>query len=139
MVQTKSPMVLRDVEILKRAGDAKVGFTLTTADERIRKIFEPEAPPSRTRIEGIEKLHLAGVRTFAMIAPILPGAEGLVRALKGKVEYVTLDRMNYHYADWAYARYDMQWAMEDTFFYHKGEALKRAFESEGISCEMVFS
>ena len=34
-----------------------------------------------------------------MVAPILPGAEGLVSALKGNVEYVILDRLNYHYAD----------------------------------------
>jgi hypothetical protein len=73
-----------------------------------------------------------------MIAPILPGVDGLVSALKGKVEYVILDRLNYHYADWAYKRYGMQWAMEDSFFSQKGEELRIAFEKEGIPCQVVF-
>jgi hypothetical protein len=54
------------------------------------------------------------------------------------VEYVIVDRLNYHYADWAYKRYGMQWAMEDGFFSQKGEELKTAFESGGIPCQMVF-
>jgi len=137
-VQTKSSLVLRDIGTLKRSKDAEVGFTITTADEKIRRIFEPGAPPSKKRIESLEKLHSEGIRTFAMIAPILPGAEGLVSVLKGKVECVILDRLNYHYADWAYKRYGMQWAMEDSFFLQKGEELKMAFEREGISCQVVF-
>jgi len=137
-VQTKSSLVLRDIDILKRSKDAEVGLTITTADEKIRKIFEPGAPPLKKRIEALAMLHSEGIRTFAMIAPILPGAEGLIIALKGKVEYVILDRLNYHYADWAYKKYGMQWAMEDSFFSLKGEELNMAFEREGISCQVVF-
>ena len=137
-VQTKSALILRDIEILKSANDAEVGFTITTADEKIRRIFEPGASPLRKRIEALAKLRLEGIKTFAMIAPILPGVDGLVSALKGKVEYVILDRLNYHYADWAYKRYGMQWAMEDSFFFQKGEELRIAFEREGIPCQVVF-
>jgi DNA repair photolyase len=137
-VQTKSPLVLRDIETLKRANDIEVGFTITTADEKIRRIFEPDTPPIRQRIEALAKLHSERIRTFAMIAPILPGAEGLVSALKGKVEYVLLDRLNYHYSDWAYKRYGIQWAMEDGFFSQKGEELRMAFEKEGIPCQILF-
>src|SRR4030042_710354 len=131
-VQTKSDLVLRDIEILKRSKDAEVGFTITTADEKIRRIFEPGAPPLSNRIEALANLHSEGIRTFAMIAPILPGAEGLVSALKGKVEDGILDRLNYHYADWGYKKYGMQWAMEDSFFSQKGEELRMAFEKEGV-------
>ena len=137
-VQTKSPLVLRDIGIVKKSKDAEVGFTITTANERIRKLFEPGAPPSRRRIDALAKLHSEGIKTFAMVAPILPGAEGLVSALKGNVEYVILDRLNYHYADWVYKKYEMQWAMEDSFFSQKGEELKLAFEREGIPCQIVF-
>jgi DNA repair photolyase len=137
-VQTKSALVMRDIEILKRSRDAEVGFTITTADEKIRKLFEPGASPIKERIEALAKLHSEGIRTFAMIAPILPGAEGLVSELKGKVDYVILDRLNYHYADWAYRRYGMQWAMEDSFFSQKGEELKTALERQKISCQVVF-
>jgi len=137
-VQTKSALVLRDIETLKRSKDAEVGFTINTADEKIRRIFEPGAPPLSKRIEALANLHSEGVRTFAMIAPILPGAEGLVRALKGKVDYVILDRLNYHYADWAYKKYGIEWAMEDSFFSQKGEELRTVFEREGISSQRVY-
>lgn len=137
-IQTKSPLVLRDIDALKKSADAEVGFTITTADERIRKIFEPGAPPSGKRIEALTTLHLTGIRTFAMIAPILPGAEGLAKALRGKVDSVLLDRLNYHYADSTYKRYGMQWAMEDAFFTQKAEELRAAFEDEGIPCQVVF-
>lgn len=137
-VQTKSDLVLRDIDMLKRSKDAEVGFTITTADEKIRRIFEPGAPLLKKRIEALSNLHSEGIKTFAMIAPILPDAEGLVSVLKGKVEYVILDRLNYHYADWAYKKYGLQWAVEDNFFSQKGEELRMAFERVGISCQIVF-
>jgi len=137
-VQTKSSLVLRDIDTLKKSKDAEVGFTITTADEKMRRIFEPGAPPLMNRIEALANLHSEGIRTFAMIAPILPGAEELVGALKGKVDYVILDRLNYHYADWVYKRYGLQWAMEDSFFSQKGKELNMAFKREGIPCQVVF-
>jgi DNA repair photolyase len=137
-IQTKSPLVLRDIEILKRASDAEVGFTITTADEKIRRIFEPGAPPGKKRIEALAELHSAGIRTFAMIAPVLPGAEGLVAQLKGRVDNVIIDRLNYHYADWLYKKHGMQWAMEDGFFSRMGKELKAGFKKEGVPCEVLF-
>ena len=76
-VQTKSPLVLRDIDLLKRGDKIEVGLSVTTADDGIRKVFEPGAPSIKERIEALEELHLAGIRTFAMIAPMLPGAEEL--------------------------------------------------------------
>jgi DNA repair photolyase len=138
IVQTKSDLVLRDIGILRRAKNSEVCFTITTADEKIRKIFEPGASPVARRIEALAKLRAEGIRTSAMIAPVLPGAERLPEELKGKVESVLIDRLNYHYADRAYKKYKMQWAMEDGFFALKGEELKKAFEREGIICEVLF-
>jgi DNA repair photolyase len=137
-VQTKSALVLRDIETLKRSKDGEVGLSVTTADEKIRRIFEPGASPIGKRIDALARLHSEGIKTFAMIAPILPGAEGLVSALKGKIDYVILDRLNYHYGDWAYKKYGMEWAMKDDFFVQKGEELRIGFERERISCQVVF-
>jgi DNA repair photolyase len=137
-IQTKSPLVLRDIELLKEAKDCEVGFTITTADEKVRKIFEPYAPLIAKRVEALAILHSARIRTFVMIAPMLPGAEGLVAMLKGNVDHVLIDKLNYHYADWAYKKHGMRWAMEDEFFYQKGEELRVGFESEGIACQKLF-
>ncbi|MBM4271264.1 MAG: radical SAM protein [Deltaproteobacteria bacterium] len=137
-VQTKSALVMRDIETLKRAHDCEVGFTITTADEKIRKIFEPGASPLGERIDALAVLHSRGVRTYAMIAPILPGSEELVSMLKGKVNYMILDRLNYHYADWVFKQYGLPLASEDCFFSQKGGELKKSFEKEGIPCQVIF-
>lgn len=136
-IQTKSPLVLRDIDILIRAKNLEVGFTVTTADENIRRIFEPYAPSINKRIEALGMLYSKGVRTFAMIAPMLPGAEGLVDLLKGKIDYAILDRLNYHYADRVYRRYNLLWAKEDRFFIDMAAKLKIGFEKIGIECQVL--
>jgi len=125
VIQTRSPLVLRDIDILKDAGDFEVGFSVTTADERIRELFEPNAPPITDRIQALDELHKAGIRTYAMIAPMLPGAEGLAELLRGKVDYVVIDRMNYHYADRVYRKYGLEDALTDDYFYRT----KQEFET----------
>lgn len=137
-IQTKSPLVLRDLGLLKKSKKIEVCFTITTADEKIRKIFEVGAPSVEKRLNALARLHSEGIRTQAMIAPILPGAEGLVNKLKGKVDYVIIDRMNYHYADWVYRKYRIEWARKEEFFIKKGEELRRLFEKEKIPCQLVF-
>ena len=94
VIQTRSPLVLRDIDILKEAPNFQVGFSITTADDSIRILFEPNAPPIQDRILALDELHRSGIKTYAMIAPMLPGAEDLVELLKGKVDYLLIDRMN---------------------------------------------
>ncbi len=137
-IQTKSPLVLRDLEILKRSEDVEVGFTITTADENVRRIFEPGAPPIAKRVEALGILHKEGVSTFVMVAPLLPHAEGLADMLKGKVDHVLIDRYNYHYADWAYKKYGMTEALDEDFFFEKGEELRAAFEKAGTPCQKLY-
>lgn len=107
IIQTRSPLVLRDTDIFRSAQDLEVGMSVTTADDRIRMLFEPHAPPIPDRIRALEELHDAGVRTYAMIAPVLPGAEGLAALLNGKIDYILIDRMNYHYADHVYREHGL--------------------------------
>jgi DNA repair photolyase len=123
IIQTRSPLVLRDMDIIKDAQDFEVGFSVTTADDGIRRLFEPCAPPVNDRITALDVLHKAGIRTFAMIAPVLPGAEGLAALLKGKIDYVLIDRMNYHYADWVYRKYGLADTLTDDFFYRVKQEL----------------
>lgn len=137
-IQTKSPLVLRDKELIRKASDIEVGLTVTTADDNIRRLFEPNAPPIKERIRALDELHKAGIRTFAMIAPMLPNAEELAALLSGKVDYVLIDRMNYHYADWAYRKCKLEAEMSDDFFCRTGKELASAFKKQGINCQVVF-
>jgi len=137
-IQTKSPLVLRDMELLKKAGDIEVGLTITTADDNIRRLFEPNTPPIKERIRALDELHQAGIRTFAMIAPMLPHAGELAGLLSGKVDYVLIDRMNYHYSDWVYRKYKLDGAMGNDFFSRTSKELVSAFEKQGTNCQVVF-
>ena len=133
-VQTRSPMVLRDLDILKSGTAFEVGLSVTTADDGMRKLFEPNAPSIKERLRALDELHQAGIRTYAMIAPILPKAETLAEMLLGKVDYVRLDRMNYHYGDWVYRKFGLEDYLTDEYFSQTVEALASGFASAGISC-----
>lgn len=137
-IQTKSPLVLRDIELLGKRSGIEVTVTVTTADEKIRQIFEPNSPPVRERIETLDRLHSEGIKTCAMIAPLLPKAEGLVQQLRGKVDSVLIDKMNYHYADWVYRKHKLENALTEEFFEMKKIQLLNAFEGEGIPCQFLF-
>jgi DNA repair photolyase len=137
-IQTKSPLVLRDIELLKKASQVEVGFSVGTADEAIRKIFEPNSPRIEDRLKALEKLHSAGIRTFVMIAPLLPNVEELTKKLGGKTDYVLIDRMNYHYADWVYRKYKLEYAMTNGFFDQKKTELATALEEEDIPYQLLF-
>jgi DNA repair photolyase len=139
VVQTRSPLVLRDLDVLRDAAHCEAGLTVTTADDEVRSLFEPKAPPISDRLNALDKLHKAGIRTYAMIAPMLPGAEGLVEVLKGKVDYVLVDRMNYNYGTWVYRKYGLQSKGTDEFFYRTGQELSAGFKGIGIDCHVVFS
>jgi len=137
-IQTKSPLLLRDIELFEGFIDVEVTVTIATADENIRQIFEPKAPSIRERIEALEKLHSKGIKTSAMIAPMLPKAEGLANELRGKIDSVLIDRMNYHYADWVYRKHKLEHAMTENFFTQKKIELANAFRKEGIPYRLLF-
>jgi DNA repair photolyase len=95
-ILTKSPLVLRDLELLEKFKDIEVGITITTDNENIKKVFEPYAPSVETRIDTLKKLHGNGIRTYVFIGPVLPmNPEALCDRIKDYVDYVFIDRMNY--------------------------------------------
>ena len=130
IIQTKSALSLRDIDLFKRFRDIEVGFSISTADEGIRKIFEPRTFSVEERIQALEKLKREGIRTYAMIAPLLPGAEKLPVMLRGKVDYVIIDKMNYHYADGIYKRFGLK-KTQNVY------RLREFFEKENIKVRVV--
>ncbi|MFQ5965677.1 MAG: radical SAM protein [Candidatus Scalinduaceae bacterium] len=95
-ILTKSSLVLRDIDLIKKFKDIEVGVTVTTDDEGIRKVFEPKAPPITSRIDTIKKLHNNSVNTYAFIGPVLPmNPEALSEKISPYVDSIIIDRMNY--------------------------------------------
>lgn len=95
-ILTRSPSILDDLELLKRAG-AYVGFSIPTDNDRIRRIVEPMAPSIEARVAALAKLHEAGIETWAFIAPILPlNAERLVAIIGPHIGGYMTSALNYH-------------------------------------------
>ncbi len=95
-ILTKSALVLRDLDLLKRIRDVEVGLTITTDDEKIRMVMEPHAPSIKARINALKTLKENNIRTYASLAPLLPmNPERLARMLAGVVDYVFIDTMHY--------------------------------------------
>ncbi|WP_433444497.1 radical SAM protein [Nonomuraea sp. CA-141351] len=70
-VYTKSALVVRDAELLARAG-ARVAVSIAFVDERIRRAVEPGAPGAQARLELVSALVEAGVECRVLMAPVLP-------------------------------------------------------------------
>jgi DNA repair photolyase len=102
-IQTKSDLILRDLDLLKQIRNLSVGFTITTLDERIADQFEPKASKVSQRLEGLKILSKNGIRTFAFVGPILPSFSDNIGSLKRvfqkisdlKINKVYVDRMHY--------------------------------------------
>lgn len=71
-IQTKSPLVTKDIDILKRLKKVTVGFTVTTLDDKVSRFLETKAPSVSLRLKALKDLHDAGIDTYAFIGPILP-------------------------------------------------------------------
>jgi DNA repair photolyase len=133
-----SPLVLRDIDILKKAKSFEVGLSVPTSDDEIRKLFEPYVPSIQERIRALEELHRVGIKTYAMIAPMLPGAERLMENLAGKVDYILVDRMNYHYGDSIYRDHGMEGFLSDLYCEESSRHILSECRKKGIICAVVF-
>ena len=139
-IQTKSKLVLRDMDLLKDFKEIEVGFTITTNDEKIARSFEPGAASVSDRMKALEKLHASGMRTFAFIGPLLPGdPEKLVADLAGLVDKVFIDRMNYlNQIKAFYRQLNLEWATEDEFFQEYKARLLSELKKRRMKFEAVF-
>lgn len=69
---TRSPLVLRDLDILRGAPVRSVNISLHTLDATIWRRFEPASPAPRRRLEAIGRLADAGIPVTVFAAPMLP-------------------------------------------------------------------
>ncbi len=72
VVQTRSPLVTRDIDLLKKYAYLRVNVTVTTDSEAVRKRFEPLCPSNERRIETLNELKEAGIKICVCLTPMLP-------------------------------------------------------------------
>lgn len=87
---TKSDLILRDIDILKRINQKSkcvVQITLTTYDEKLCKILEPNVCTTQRRFEVLMEMHKAGIPTVVWLTPILPFINDNEENILGILDY----------------------------------------------------
>ncbi len=71
-ILTKSDLVLRDLDLLQEMCDATVSASVAFNDNNVRRLFESNTKDTEARINALKKLKAAGLRTSALICPVIP-------------------------------------------------------------------
>ena len=71
-ILTKSDLVVRDIDILKQMNDGAVSVSVAFNDNETRRFFEASTMDTEKRIDALRQLKEAGVRTGALLCPIIP-------------------------------------------------------------------
>jgi DNA repair photolyase len=139
-ILTRSPLCLRDIDLFKQFKNIEVGFSITTHDEAIKRIFEPHSPSIQSRVKALQTLRQEKIGTYAFIGPMLPlDPKPLVAMLDGLVDEVLVDRLNYpNKVKSLYRKTKLDKYLEEDYFHYVGMELKEAFEKKGIAVSMCF-
>jgi len=102
-VLTKSSLVLRDLDLLRKRDDSEVTFSISSMDREVYRVFEPYATPPEARMDALREVLEAGVKGGVFLAPHIPSAEPFEaqykqvfeRATELRLERLTFDFLNY--------------------------------------------
>jgi DNA repair photolyase len=72
LVQTRGPLVVRDIDVLREFRSVRVNVSIPTDSEAVRQAFEPKAPPLEKRWQAIAEVRAAGVSVGICVTPMLP-------------------------------------------------------------------
>jgi DNA repair photolyase len=72
-VLTKSPLLLRDVDLMRQVPDMHANLSIPTLDEKAWRATEPHTPHPQKRLEAVSELNRAGIPCGVLIAPLMPG------------------------------------------------------------------
>ena len=95
-LQTKSDLILRDIDLIKTFKNVRVGFSINTLDENFKNDMDNAVSIAR-RLEAMKIFHAAGIRTTCFISPIFPGITDVVAiidAAKNFCNLVWLENLN---------------------------------------------
>ncbi len=97
VILTRSNLILRDIELLKKLPKVSVFFTITSNNSLISQHFENQSPDYNTRLETIKKLRENNINVWAHIGPIIPYFTDtlvLIKDLKNIVSKIEFEALN---------------------------------------------
>jgi DNA repair photolyase len=88
-VLTKSPLLLRDIDLFKQIPDFAANLSVPTLDEKAWRATEPHTPHPRKRLEAVAELNRAGIPCGILIAPLQPGINDSPEQVEEIIEIAT--------------------------------------------------
>lgn len=135
LVLTRAHAILDDLSLWASLPAAWIGVSLPTLDDDVRMHFEPRAASVSQRLEILERARAAGVKTFAVVQPLLPGdGDALADALARRTDAVAIGTLDgeedagplFDDADEAEAR-------TPAWQHARAEALRDALQRRGVA------
>jgi len=71
-ILTKSNLVTRDIDLLQKMKNSSISVSVAFNDDDTRKLFEGKTINTDDRIEALKKIKNAGIRTSALLCPVIP-------------------------------------------------------------------
>jgi DNA repair photolyase len=130
-ILTRSPLVTRDLDILRETPGVSVGLSIPTDDDRVRQILEPQAPPIGARVRALARLHAAGLHTWVFVAPMLPmHPDRLYEAVAPHIDHLMVDRLNYRQQVQAiFRQHGWDYALTDAYARETGARILKRWEN----------
>jgi DNA repair photolyase len=124
-ILTRSPLVTRDIDLLKTCIGASVGFSIPTDDDRVRAVLEPRSPTISARLEALRRVHDAGIPTWVFIAPMLPmNPQRLAEQILPLITHALIDPLNYRgQVAGLFRRHGWDYALSDDYAARTGAQL----------------
>ena len=145
-IQTKSSLVLRDVDIIKKFSDIEVGLTLTVLDDMLRKRIEPRASSVKERLYALEQLEKLGISTWVFLGPVLPyitEVDSLIDAIvSANPKYVIIDKLRLRKGVWKRVKEFVMGPklleeyenLQESYYIETFDRMKTRCEEKGIRC-----
>ena len=96
MICTKSDLVLRDLDLLKKFPKVTVSWSINTLDEQFRMDMDRAVSIER-RIKAMKKVYEAGIRTVCFVSPIFPGitdVKAIIERVRDFADLIWLENLN---------------------------------------------
>ncbi len=96
-ILTKSDLILRDIDILKKFENLEVGLTVNSFDGELKKVFEPFSPTNQARIYALKVLKENSLKTYSFVSPLIPGLidiRNIIRQTKDFTDFYWFEMLN---------------------------------------------
>ena len=145
-ILTKSDLVIRDIDILKKFSNVEVGLTVNGLQGREKEVFEPYSPPHARRIRALEELYDFGIKTYCFISPVIPklvDVNRIIDELKELVSYFMVEFINFRAAGKGFVNalknmYPRSYEIltdKEAFIDYVGEVIENV---EGVRARFIF-